>query len=517
MNLNYEINQIVKNLNEGQFKKVVISCEKIIKLKIENTVVYNLLGLGLQKQGLFDYSIKYFEKSIQLQKNNYLAINNLAVSLKSINKNKLAEKAYQECLKIKPDHVIAILNYANLKEKINEPEEAIKLCFKALEFKTEINEVYVLSKLSDLYLSIGNIEKAKDCAKQITTKKPNYIAGHALFSKFVDYKKDKSHMLQMEKLIKQKNLNDNEIVDLVFPLGVAYDTQKNYRKAFKYFNQGNNLRGKKIKYDLSNHLKLQNSIIKIFENIKDLNIKKKSNNSKIIFICGMPRSGTTLIEQILSSHNEVLPTGENNFLSTFIKDNYLNNFILLQKKIMKDVYAKKNLFEEFVFKSLEEYNFKSQIYTDKSVQNFFWIGFIKIFFPNSKIIITERNSRDVCLSIFKINFKNGFMNFAYNQKNIANFYNLYSDLISYWKKLFPGEIYTAKYENLIENPVIETKKLINFCDIGWDENCLSHHKNKSAIKTASVSQARKPIYKSSLNLSENYSEYLNEMFSLLKN
>ena len=109
------------------------------------------------------------------------------------------------------------------------------------------------------------------------------------------------------------------------------------------------------------------------------------------------------------------------------------------------------------------------------------------------------------------------MNFAYDQKNIANFYNLYSDLISYWKKLYPGEIYTAKYENLVENPIIETKKLINFCDIEWDENCLSHYKNKSTIKTASVSQARKPIYKSSMNLSDNYSQYLKDMFILLKN
>lgn len=517
MNVKNEIDSIIQNLNKKEFIKAITNCEKLIKLKIKHTVIFNLYGLAYQKQGLFLESIKAFEKSIELQNDNYLAINNLAVSFKSINENKLSEKFYQECLRLKPNHVIAILNYANLKIKINKFEDAIKLYFKALKFKKEVNEVYIFLKLSDLYLSMGNFEKAKDFAQKVVKKNPEYIAGHVQLSKFINYKTDNKHFLQLEKIIQQKNLKNNEIIDLSFPLGVAYEVKKNYEKAFKFFNQGNNLKGKVTRYDLNDHIKLQTSIIKIFEDIKDLNIINKPFKSKIIFICGMPRSGTTLIEQIISSHNEVLLTGENNFLSTYIKENYFNSFELSQKKIIKDIYSKKNLFQNFVSKSLSEHNFESKVFTDKSVQNFLWIGFIKLFFPNAKIIVTDRNPKDTCLSIFKNNFKNGFMNFAYSQKDIANFYNLYFDLIKYWKKLYPNEIYTVKYENLIENNFTEIKKLINFCDLEWDQNCLRHDKNKSVIQTASVSQARKPIYKSSMNLSDNYSKNLNEMFSLLKN
>ena len=517
MNLNNEINQIINNLNKREFRKVIKSCEKIIKLKIENSLVYNLYGLGFQKQGLFNKSIKAFEKSIKLKKNNYLAINNLAVSLKAMNELKRSDKAYQDCLKIKPDYALAILNYANLKQEMNDPEGSLKLYLKALEFKSEINEVHVLTKLSDMYHSLGNFKKAKSYAKEIVEKNPNYTAGHALLSKFIDYKNDDSHLIEMEQIINKKNLNNNEIIDLVFPLAEAYDSQKNYEKAFKYFEQGNNLKRTKINYNLSDHLRLQNSLMKVFENIKELNIIKKPSKSKIIFICGMPRSGTTLIERIISSHNQVVSTGENNFLSTYIKQNYLDGFMFSNKKITKDNYSKKNLLQDFIFNSLSEHNFKSQVFTDKTVQNFFWIGFIKFFIPNAKIIVADRSSKDICLSIFKTNFKNGFMNFAYNQKDIASFYNLYFDLISYWKELFPNEIYTLKYEKLIKDPEIETKKLINFCDLEWDQNCLRHDKNKSAIKTASISQARKPIYKSSMNLSDNYSKYLKEMFGLLKN
>ena len=109
------------------------------------------------------------------------------------------------------------------------------------------------------------------------------------------------------------------------------------------------------------------------------------------------------------------------------------------------------------------------------------------------------------------------MNFSYNQKDIANFYNLYLELINYWNKIFPNQIYRAKYENLINDSETEIKKLIDFCELEWDPKCLRHDKNKSLIKTASVSQARKPIYKSSINTSNNYSKYLEEMFNLLKN
>ena len=156
------------------------------------------------------------------------------------------------------------------------------------------------------------------------------------------------------------------------------------------------------------------------------------------------------------------------------------------------------------------------MFTDKSVQNYLWIGFIKIFFPNSKIILTNRNSKDVSLSIFKINFKNGFMNFAYDQREIATFYNLYFDLIDFWKNVLKDEIFEIKYENLVENPKLEIKKLIEFCGLEWDENCLNPHKNKSAIKTASINQARRPIYQSSIDTNQYYLKYLKTLCSLLK-
>ena len=516
MNLNNEINEIILKLNNKEYKSVVNSCEKLIKLKIENTIIYNLFGRAYQNLALYEKSIIKFEKAIELNKNNYYAINNLAISLKAVEKYKLSEKAYQKCLKINPNYIDAILNYANLKEFLNDFEVAIDLYLSALKLKSETTEAYIYSKLSRLYLSIGKTKKAKEYSLQLIKKYPYNTNFYQLYSEMADFKKDQKFISDMEKLYENKDLSKDDLINLAFSLGRAHDKLNNFGKAFTYFNKGNKLKRTQINFNLEDLVKLTNSIKSFFSDINYDEIKKQSNPKKIIFICGMPRSGTTLIEQIISSHNEVIPMGENNYLSNFIKKNYLNGFNLDERKITKDIYSKVNLVENYTFNLLNEFGFKSNVFTDKSVQNFFWIGFIKIFIPNSKIIITDRNSRDICLSIFKLNFKNGFMNFAYDQKDIGNFYNIYLDLISFWKKTFKDEIYVCKYENLIDNSQFEIKKMINFCDLDWDPNCLNHQSNQSGIKTASINQARRPIYNTSKNLNKNYSDNLGEMFGILK-
>jgi len=516
MNLTENIYKITQNLNNKEFKIVIKSCEKLIKANVKNTIIYNLYGRAYQNLGLYEKSILKFEKAIDIDEYNYFAINNLAVSLKAVEKYKLSEKAYKKCLKIKPDYVVAIINYANLKEFLNDFYIAIELYLSVLKLKSEISKAYIFLKLSRLYLSIGKNEKAKEYLSQLLKEFPNDTSSYQLYSEITDFKKDQKFIYDMEKLYKNKNLSKNDRINIAFSLGKAHDKLSNFNKAFTYFNEANKLKRTQVKFNLEDFLKLTSDIKSFFININYDEIKKKNNQKKIIFICGMPRSGTTLVEQIISAHNEVISTGENSYLSTFINKNYLKDFTLDKKKIIKDIFSKDNLFEDYTFNLFNEFNYVSNVFTDKTVQNFLWIGFIKIFFPNSKIILTERNSKDVCLSIFKIDFINGFMNFAYDQKEIGNFYNAYLDLISFWKEIFRDNIYISKYENLIDNSQFEIKKMINFCDLEWDPNCLNHHLNKSGIKTASINQARKPIYNTSKNLYKNYSNNLDEMFSILK-
>ena len=169
---------------------------------------------------------------------------------------------------------------------------------------------------------------------------------------------------------------------------------------------------------------------------------------------------------------------------------------------MKKALGVKKYFRERLLKVLKLHKLSSDSkITDKAPQNFRWIGFMKIFFPNCKVIHCSRDSKDNCLSILKIDFASKDMDWSHSQKDIGQYYKLYFKLMDFWKKkILPEFIYEAKYEEIVSNPeFIEIKKLINFCNLEWDPDCLNFHKKKKTpIQTVSVAQARKPIYKTSL-------------------
>jgi hypothetical protein len=325
----------------------------------------------------------------------------------------------------------------------------------------------------------------------------------------------------MENLSKDKTLKSEQLIDLSFALGKAYEDIGNYEKSFENLEKGNKLKKTKINYQIDNQaiipFKLFKNITKTFDGLDLESLKQKSESKRIIFICGMPRSGTTLIEQIIAAHPQVNGAGELIYLQNLIKKNFIENFKLNKQKIINEASSNNNIIESKYFEFLDFHKFSSKLITDKAPQNFRWIGFMKIFFPNSKIIHCNRNAKDNCLSLFKNNFASSHMDWTYDQKDIAEYYNLYYDLMKFWNKKLPNDIYNANYERIVQNKEIEIKKLIEFCGLKWDSACLNHHKHiKTPISTVSVVQARKPIYSSSLNSNNKYSKYLNGLYSSLK-
>ena len=245
-------------------------------------------------------------------------------------------------------------------------------------------------------------------------------------------------------------------------------------------------------------------------------IKKKTTQKQIVFICGMPRSGSTLVEQMIAAHKEVSGAGELSYVRDTVAKNFLEELRFNKQKIIEEASAERNILAEQYIELLKHHKFETNIITDKAPQNFLWLGFIKIFFPNSKIIHSYRNSKDNCLSIFKNYFPSNDMLWSFDQSNIANYYNLYLDLMSFWKTKFNESIFDVNYEHLVQSPEDELKKIFSFCNLTWDPNCLNFYQSKKTpISTVSVNQASKPIYKSSVNSNEGFSKYLTEMFHIL--
>ena len=233
---------------------------------------------------------------------------------------------------------------------------------------------------------------------------------------------------------------------------------KEYEKSFAYLEKANLIKNKETNYNLSSHEKLIKSIIKLFDDFDFDKIKKKAPQNQIIFICGMPRSGSTLIEQMIAAHNEVSGAGELSYVRDTVIKNFQEELRFNKQKIIEEASAERNIIAEEYIELLKYHKFKTNIVTDKAPQNFLWLGFIKIFFPNSKIIHSYRNSKDNCLSIFKNYFPSNDMLWSFDQSNIANYYNSYLDLMNFWKTKFKESIFDVNYEHLVQSPEDELKK-----------------------------------------------------------
>ena len=522
MNFVEKVKTLQNYFKLGNFKKVIEGCKLLNKKFPNNSFVLNLSGMAYQNLLNHHKAIDFFELALKADNLNIAAMNNLANSLKVTDQFVRADKIFQQILKEDPNYINAYNNYANLKIAVNDVEGAIELYNQAIVLakKKKIYPINFLLHLANAFQSLNREKELMEVIEEILKLDPENTEAHKILSWTYKYSKTNSesisHISIMENILKKNILNNDQKAKLSFGLGKAYDDLKDVEQAIKFISSGNQLHKNIFKSNIIEETNIMNRMIKIF---KDINLNKSPNffsKKKIIFICGMPRSGTTLVEQIIASHKEVYGAGELSFLTNVIHDNFFNGDLIDKQRIIENQNSEKNLINEKYFEKFLLYKIKKQIITDKAPLNFKWIGFIKIFFPNSKIIHCKRNSRDNCLSIFKNYFSSPKMNWAYDQRDVSDYYNNYNSIMNFWYSKIPQFIHTAEYEKIVSDKKNEIKKLLKFCDLEWDDNCLSHHKNrKTPIRTVSIAQARQPVYSSSVNSGDNYKDYLKEMFDNL--
>ena len=394
----------------------------------------------------------------------------------------------------------------NLKRDINKFEDAINLYQKALKLDKKNPIIFYCLALA--YQGLGKFEEAIEYAEKTLNIEKFFTQADHLISQSMKYENKNEHYCGLIEKLKNKDLNNQQRVDIHFSMAKAEEDMGKIKEAVININRGNNFKSKLLNYKIESDIKLFEDLKFKFKDIK-FNDSSDQNDENIIFILGMPRSGTSLVEQIISSHSNVIGAGELPILSKIVKDNFINNNRLninqfdeimnSQNKVQK----LKNDYKNFI----QYFDVKENFITDKAPLNFRWIGFIKKILPGSKIVHCTRDIKDNCLSMYKNLFEGG-LGFTYNQEDLVKYYHNYTELMKFWKFLFGDTIYEMKYEKLISNKDEEIKKLINFCQLKWDDKCLMFHKNKTPIKTMSTAQARKPIYNSSLNTFDKFRKYL---------
>ena len=318
----------------------------------------------------------------------------------------------------------------------------------------------------------------------------------------------------MLSILNNNSLGINDRTNLNFALAKAYEDIKDFDKQFKALNTGNSLRKKELNYSIERDFKLFTRIKEAFNPPPSILRKPLNDSSTItpIFILGMPRSGTSLVHQILDSHYKVRGMGELNYLNKSVfpiisKNNNLDKAGLTEGdlKIIREEYLN----------SISSLQLKEGVFVDKMPLNFRYIGFILSAIPEAKIIHTTRSPFATCWSIYKHYFSSAGHGWAYNLDDLAGFYAIYSNIMDFWHQTFPDKIYDLCYEDLTTNQEEETRKLLEYCELDWDENCLNFHTNKRAVKTASALQVRQKMYQGSSEAWKKHEEYLQPLIKAL--
>ena len=307
----------------------------------------------------------------------------------------------------------------------------------------------------------------------------------------------------MLSLLSKNDLTLIDRIGLNFALAHTYEHLENHDEQFKFLNEANRLRKKESNYSFNIDKKRFERIKELFE-LPPPPVDKslsKPLSFRPIFIVGMPRSGTSLVHQIIDSHHSVHGAGELTILSPII-----NQFF-------KDYDDKTGITESALLAIREKYadyisrlNISENVIVDKMPLNFRHIGFILTAFPEAKIIHMNRDPMATCWSIYKYYFNGNY--YSYNQEDLAHYFLLYKELMDYWHKIFPNKIHDVCYENLTTDQEKETQKLLEYCELDWDENCLNFYKNKGAVKTTSALQVRQNMYQGSSEVWKKYEQYL---------
>ena len=485
-----------------QYVKVIEKTKVLLKKDPSQITFYNYIGLSYSHIGKIEIAKEFLLQGLKINPHNPSLLVNLA-SIYRISQNfSEAENTLKKVLDNNPSHFTALSNLANIKRDLNKDKEATKLYEQA--YKIDNKNINLLVNLAVSYQTIAEFEKCKKVLEEIEMIDPKKTIQDKIFSSMHKYKENDKHQIRMIEKTHNPEINSNEKINLYFSLAKSYSDQNNHEKSSDYFVKGNSEKRKTLlNYNTNDEEKLFNTIKDKFQNF-DFKLTDMSDKPNLIFIVGLPRSGTTLLHQIISSHSNVFGAGElqimrSNLLNKIFDNSWLNEF--LNNDELRIQYSNEILSQ---FKLHNE----KLIILDKAPLNFQWIGFIKLLFPTAKIIHSKRNLKDTALSIYKNVFEEFNMPWSYDQNELLTFINLYKNFMKFWHHKIPNYIYDCNYEKLVENQSDETKKLIKFCNLEWEENCINFTDNNSGIKTISISQARNPIYKSSVNLSDLYKNSL---------
>ncbi|MFT6917609.1 MAG: tetratricopeptide (TPR) repeat protein [Cognaticolwellia sp.] len=508
---------VTELMHEGKLLKAEQICRHFLqdnKRHIDGMCMLAEIGIELK---IYDDAEFLLASALELAPNHINARSQYLNLLIRLGKYKVAEQQVEKLLAIQPDNLSFKVAKASALTGLGKIEQAITLFEKAVEQNDQIAGFQL--QLGHALKTKGDIKKAITAYQKAYQLNPSYGDAFWSLANTKTYRFSDEEITQMQAQQNNKALALTDKVQLHFATGKAFEDRKDYKQAFQAYQEGNKLQHAHSGFDINKVEQQVAEQIKyctaeLFESRGNLGL----NLPDPIFIVGLPRAGSTLLEQILASHSQVDGTME--------LHNILGLASRLRGRSQSDQEAQypKNLneidpeyFKRFGQQFIDEtqvYREKAPLFIDKMPNNFLHIGLIRLILPNAKIIDARRSPMACCFSGFKQLFAEG-QDFSYDLEDMGRYYQAYLKLMSHWDDVLPGYVLKVNHEDVVDNLETQVRRMLDFCGLEFEQSCVDFHKTQRNIKTPSSEQVRQPIYKSATEQWRHFEPYLTPLKKVL--
>ena len=479
----------------------------------ENFEVNYALGMLYHTAGRKDLAIPLLKKAVRIRPDDFEAALNLGIIERDQGKLVDAHTHLKTAAALEPDNAIVHAKLGALHIDRDDIDAATIEFHRALEL--EPNNAELNTQMGSLYTIHGEPDQAIIYYRKAILHSPLYGDAHyrlAFLQKITDYTDD---VRRMEKAFHTPDMSEQDRILVGIALGKAFDDLTQYDKAFECVHEANQLQRKSIVYSSDEQRKIfERHMQALNQEFVDHCKTCSITDDTPIFILGMPRSGTSLVEQILASHPSVHGAGEVEYSRLFAEEArqltgkpFPQNIDTIAPQKLRDLGLA-------YIENLKTNAGSAQHVTDKLPHNFLRVALFAALMPNAKIIHCDRDPLDNCLSIYQHRFSLAH-GYACDLNELGEYYKLYKEMMSFWQELLPGHIYHISYESLVQNTESEVRDLIEYCGLAFHDDCLEFHKTTRPVGTPSAAQVRQPIYKDSLGRAKNYEQYLQPLIDAL--
>ncbi len=470
------------------------------------------IGIALAENEEYFVAMGWLHKALMADPEDIMVGTQYARSLHQLREYEAAEDLYRQIILEQPDKPTILHLYALLLMDMERHKEAVELIQRAHELARK--DYRIRMNLAMAYGNAGDFEAARAIYRDIMSAKPE-ISEAFLYYTDITSMADDGEMADVLIRREANALEQRQKEEYNFALAKIFEDKHEFAKSFDHLSRACSLHKQRAGYNEEANLQGLQLVRDIFTaDFLDRFSSCGSDSKRPYFVLGMPRSGTTLVEQILSSHPDVTGGGE-----LTVMDSILRNHAAKRDKPM--VHSLVDLDCADVSEMANEYlTMTASIGADakhlvnKFPHNFLHIGLLMLMFPNARIVHLKRHPMATCFSCYKKRFAHGH-DYSFDLEDLGRYYLAYEELMRHWDRVLPGKVYTVEYERLTSDFENEARKLIAYCGLEWDDACLTFHKNKRAVRTASLSQIRKPIYGDAVSFWRNFEEQLKPLADIV--